>query len=66
MDENELKLPVEGYHRFVLIVSMATGIEKFSLHSTRRAGQERRLRIVLSLAIGSDLSEFGVDRAGIV
>ena len=27
MDENELKMPVEGYHRFVLIVSMATGIE---------------------------------------
>lgn len=27
MDENEFKGPVSGYHRFVLIVSMATGIE---------------------------------------
>ena len=44
MNENELKLPVEGYHRFILIISMATGIENSPFtnleHLARNSGYE--------------------------
>lgn len=44
MEEGELKRPVEGYHRFVLIVSMATGVENSSFarleQLAKRSGYE--------------------------